>query len=330
MTKIYVGLNLNFAKFVYGHKKALEIARGEVGVNFVEIVPDMDYGVAFFLRKPDGFRKYYREVGRYADKIGVRIISMLTFYRDNVSICNPDSDVSQSAYVTMRMMAAQSGSCGCKLMGASLCTVHKEEMGDPRRYEELRNQALEYWKQWLVLAKEEGIEYVTLETMSTPREPPCTINEAKQILGCLRDFYDRNTNASMPVLCYDLGHGVSASEKDVPGDDDFAEWFKAFPHDIFEIHVKNTDSLFLSTWPFTREYREKGIIDLGRVVEAVKKYLRVPELYMIVEIPGKRGRSAGEDEALMGNRCTVELLHECLRSHGYSYNPAEKCWSSGE
>ncbi len=29
--KIYLGVNLNFAKYVYGHKRALDLVRNEIG-----------------------------------------------------------------------------------------------------------------------------------------------------------------------------------------------------------------------------------------------------------------------------------------------------------
>ncbi|MFQ6095869.1 MAG: hypothetical protein ACE5NN_06970, partial [Candidatus Bathyarchaeia archaeon] len=130
--KIYLGVNLNFAKFVYGHKRALDVAHNEIGAYYVEMVPDIDYGPVFFATSPDRFRAYHTEVAEYAAEIGVGIPTMLTFYRDNASVTHSNPEIREHAFTAMRAMAAQAGCLGCDVVGASFGTILVEDFEDKR------------------------------------------------------------------------------------------------------------------------------------------------------------------------------------------------------
>jgi len=323
--KIYLGVNLNFAKYVYGHKRALEVARNEIGAYYVEMVPDIDYGPVFFTVSPDRFRAYHTEVAEHARKIGLHILTMLTFYRDNVSVTHSNPEIREHAFTAMRAMAAEAGCLGCSVVGASFGTILVEDLD---RREECIETGIRYWQRWLELLRGEGVEKATLETMSTLREPPATIASAKKLLARLKGYHQQNPSTTCaPALCYDVGHGATESERDSEDDVKFAEWFKAFPTDIVHIHLKNTDPQFLETWPFTDEYRDKGIIDLHEVVGAIRDYLRAEKIYVMVEIPGKRGRLIGERESLRVNRISFENAKKALLEEGFRENPQDHTWS---
>ena len=324
--KIYLGVNLNFAKYVYGHRRALDLARNEIGAYYVEMVPDIDYGPAFFATSPERFRAYYREVGGYAKKISVRIPTMLTFYRDNVSVAHSIPEIREHAFTSMRAMAAQGGCLGCDVVGASFGTILAEDMEDKR--EECIEAGVNYWQRWLKLLHEEGVGKASLETMSTLREPPATIAAAKRLLGRLKEYHRENPSTTcVPALCYDTGHGAAEPERDSGDDVSFAAWFKAFPTDIVHIHLKNTGRQFLETWPFTDEYRDVGIIDPQDVVHAIRSHLRAEEIYVMVEVPGKRGRLIGELESIRANRVSFENIKRALRDEGFQENPQDHTWS---
>jgi len=327
-TTLHIGANLNFTKYVYGRKRALEIARDELGLRCVEMVPDSDYGAALFAKNPDKFRAYHREVGEYGRKIGVEIASVLTFYRDNVSVAHPDPAIREVAMLVMESMAVQAGEYGAKYVGASLGTVLAEDFANERVRAKLFNAAAEAWKKWMEMAHREGLRGVNIESMSTLREPPATIRSARKWLSELNDYHRRKPDTTVPChLCYDLGHGPTEAEDDSPADRDFASWFEAFGDAIVEVHIKNTDSGFISTWPFTDEYKEFGIIDLDRVAEAMRDHLRAPEVYVMVEVPGKRGRMDGEADALRANHTTIENLKKSLKRAGWRENANDGTWS---
>jgi sugar phosphate isomerase/epimerase len=323
---VYIGVNLNFTKFVYSHKRALEVARDDIGAHYVEMVPDTDYGPAFFLDAPERFRDYHLEVGQHAKDLGVGIPTLLTFYRDNNSISHSDPEIRKHAYTVMRSMAVQGGCLGCKVVGASFGSVLAEDMDE--KFDECVNAGIEYWKQWLVELYDEGVECATLETMSTLREPPATIKYAAELIEPLMQYHaDHSSTTARPAYCYDVGHAAADEEIESEDDKDLAAWFKAFPKDIVHLHIKNTDSQFLATWPFTDEYRDSGIIDLHKLARSVRDDLDVKELYVMVEMPGKRGRLIGEKETLDANRKSLENLKLAFRDEGFSENASDHTWS---
>lgn len=324
-SSVYLGVNLNFTKFVYGHKRALEVARNEVGAHYVEMVPDTDYGAAFFVSNPERFRAYHMDVGRHAKDIGVGIPTLLTFYRDNNSISHSNPEVRKYAYAVMQSMAVQAGCLGCKVAGASFGTVLTEDMDD--KFDECVNAGLEYWKQWLEFLYEEGVGCATMETMSTLREPPATISYAADLIGPLAKYHEKHpSTTARPAYCYDLGHAAADEETDSEDDKDMAAWFESFPRDIVHIHVKNTDSCFQATWPFTEDYRDEGIIDLHKLARCIRDHLDSRELYVMVEMPGKRGRLIGEKQAIEANRKSLENLKNAFRDEGFSENPSDHTW----
>ncbi|MFB0502326.1 MAG: TIM barrel protein [Candidatus Bathyarchaeia archaeon] len=323
--KIYVGVNMNFAKYVYGHKEALHIARKEIGAYYVEMVPDIDYGPVFFACSPHQFRAYHREVRAYAESIGVRIPSILTFYRDNVSVTHSNHEIREHAFTSMRAMAAQAGCLGCDVVGASFGTILVDDMDIQ---EECIEAGIGYWQRWLQLLHREGVKKATLETMSTLREPPATIASAKDLLSRLIEYHLQNSSSTCtPALCCDVGHGAAEPERDSDDDVEFTAWFKAFPRDIVHIHLKNTDRDFIQTWPFTEEYRDMGIIDLNEVAGAIRDYLRAERIYVMVEVPGKRGRLIGERESIRVNRLSFENAKKALHDEGFREDPEDHTWS---
>jgi len=124
-----------------------------------------------------------------------------------------------------------------------------------------------------------------------------------------------------------VGHGAPEPERESDDDASFAAWFKAFPTDIVHIHLKNTGAQFLETWPFTDEYRGQGIIDLHEVARAIHSHLRAEKLYVMVEVPGKRGRLLGERESIKANRLSLENAKKAFLDEGFQENPEDHTWS---
>ena len=93
-----------------------------------------------------------------------------------------------------------------------------------------------------------------------------------------------------------------------------------------EIHLKNTDQDFQSAWPFTTKYRKEGIIDEFAVIEAARDYLQSPELYLILEMAGKKGRRIGEEATLTNILESAENVRKALDRAGYKKSK-EDVWA---
>ncbi len=327
--EIKVGVNLNFAKFVYGQKRAIEIAKTEFGLSHVEAVPDIDFGPIFYQTSPEAFRNYHWEIADYAKRIGVTIESVLTFYRDMGAIAHPDPQIRESAY-RVGLSVLEMASCYRARYGsASPFTMNKELAEDPERFQSLFDASMRIWKRWQADAKRLRLEGMMIEMAAAYREGCSTIEDTRSMLEILDKHHEENPGTTVPVgVCYDTGHGISEDESADPRDRDFNAWFDEFPDRIHEIHLKNTDDKFQETFHFGSD--KKGIIDLDELIVSIRDRLTVADVLLHIEVPGKRGREIGEKQAIEGHKQTLELLRSALKNAGYSpTSSVENCSSYG-
>jgi sugar phosphate isomerase/epimerase len=312
---IHLGVNLNFAKYVYGPKRAIDVAKDIFGVDVVEAVPDNDFGPMLYQSEPQAFRRYHREVAAHARDRGVRVASVLTVYRDTGAIVHPDEAVRESAYRVGLAMLEMAACYGARYASSSLFTMNRELAEDAERFRTLAAAGLAIWKRWLEDARRLGIETMLIEMAATRREGFSTLPDGRETLA----FFDawrraRPDQAADVGICYDTGHGISEEESPDPRDRDFRAWFDAFPERIHEIHLKDTDPLFLETFHFGSG---DGTIDPRALLCAIRERLRVPEVYLYLEVPGKRGRDIGERRAIEGHVRSLTLLRAAIAEAGY-------------
>src|SRR5262245_38905467 len=143
--KIVFGVNLNFAKFVYGPQRALEIIRDQLELRHVEMVPDIDFGPAFYQTAPEAFRAHHWEVADHARKLGVSIESVLTFYRDTGSIAHTRPAVRESAYLVGLSMLEQAACYRARFASSELFSIPREIAEDPERFTSLYYLSLDIW-----------------------------------------------------------------------------------------------------------------------------------------------------------------------------------------
>jgi sugar phosphate isomerase/epimerase len=316
--KIVFGVNLNFAKYVYGRKRAVEVARRQLGVRHVEMVADNDFGPAFYIRSPEAFRTLHWDVADHARSQGVSIPSVFTVYRDTGAIAHQHPEVRESAYLVGLSILEQAACYGAGQVGAALFTMNREEAEDPERYQSAFFGSLETWKRWMADSRRLGIKRLVIECAAAYREGCSTIDETRAAIQLLDEHHEANRGTTVPIgICYDLGHGISAAENRDEANRDFRAWFAAFPDRIAEVHLKNTDAQFLESWHF---HRQGGIIDPRQVLQAVRDTLTAPEVLLFLEVPGKRGREIGEKRAIEEHIESIAMIHEGLEALGYRRN----------
>jgi sugar phosphate isomerase/epimerase len=322
--RITFGVNLNFAKYVYGRKRAIEVARRQLGIRHVEMVADNDFGPALHLRSPEAFRSYHYAIADHARSQGIVIPSLFTVYRDTGAIAHSVPEIRDSAYHVGLSLLEQGACYGCRAVGLSLFTMNREEAEDPERYQALYFFSLDVWKQWMTAARQLGVEVLLIEMAAAYREGCSTIDETRSTLEILDSHHRKNPDTTVPVgLCYDTGHGISRAEDRNEANRDFRAWFAAFPDRIHEIHLKNTDPDFLETWHFRRE---QGIIDPQEVLRHARDTLRVEDLLVYLEMPGKRGRELGEKRAIAEHVESIRIVQEALAVSGYRQSEDTHVW----
>lgn len=323
--RIHFGVNLSFAKYVYGRKRSIDIARRRLGLRCVEMVSDNDFGAVFYLRSPEAFREHHYEITDHAESQGVKIAGVFTLYRETGAIASSHPDVRESAYEVGLSMIEQAACYRSDYFGAALFTMNQETADDPEQYQSLFYSALDVWKLWMADAKRLGVPRLLVEMAAAYREGCSTIDETRGTLRELEDFHEKNPDTTAPVgICYDTGHGISRTEDRDDMNRSFRSWLEAFPDRIHAIHLKNTDPEFLETWHLNRD---DGIIQTGEVIQAIRDTLTVPELFIHLEVPGKRGRHIGEKRAIEDHLQSIEIVQEALRAAGYTQDPSDSSWN---
>ncbi len=154
------------------------------------------------------------------------------------------------------------------------------------------------------LTKGKGLKGLNIEPMSCRAEPPTFPEETDYLLTTLQTYHQQRPSTVPVYLCGDISHGYADEQGHV-----IYDHYSLFQHHIpymVEFHFKNTDSIFHSTFGFTREEQEKGIVDLERVkklIESHEAQWPVEEVVGYLEIGGpKLGRDYSD--------CQLETLLE--------------------
>jgi hypothetical protein len=251
--------------------------------------------------------------------------SLLTFYRDTGAISDPNPAIRESVYKVGLSILEQSACYRARFASAELFSIHREDAEDPELFQSLYDASMEIWKRWLQDARRLGLESMLIETAAAYREGCSTIEDARAALENLDRFHRENPTSTVPVgLCYDTGHGISEEESPDPRDRDFHAWFEAFADRILEIHLKNTDPLFLETLHFGGE--SPGIIDPAEVIRGIRDQLKAPRVLLFLEVPGKRGREIGERRSMEGHLRSIGLVRKALTEAGYREDPLDHTW----
>jgi hypothetical protein len=322
--KIIFGVNMNFAKYVYGRKRAVEVVRRQLGLRHVQMVTDNDFGAVFYAKAPEAFRDYHYQIHDHAASQGVSIPSVFTVYRDAGGIANRHPEIRDSAYLVGLSLIEQAACYRARSAGLSLFTMNREDAEDPERYQSLFFNAMEIWKRWMADARRLGVRDLVVEMAAAYREGCSTIDDTRATLELLDEHHEKNPDTTVPVrFCYDTGHGISPTESRDDRDREFQAWLEAFPSCTTEIHLKNTDEEFLSTMHFDGE---GGIIEPKAFLQAVRDTLTVPEVHVFLEVPGKRGREIGERRTIEEHVKSIEAVRGALEELGYRENEGDWSW----
>jgi sugar phosphate isomerase/epimerase len=172
-------------------------------------------------------------------------------------------------------------------------------------------------------AREKGLRGVCLEQMHGPHLRPYTIAEADRMLR------EINAAAALPVyLLADTGHMAHVPPQDMrhsAEDKDPYAWLRRRYADLDTIfvHTQQTDAQASRHWPFTQAYRDQGIIEPRRVIEAVERS-GVTTAYLCFEILW--GRGVPLDAIIRDIVETVEVFRRALREAGYRLDGRTQTW----
>lgn len=155
-------------------------------------------------------------------------------------------------------------SLGARSMGSHFGIFTVRDCKDPEIRRERFRQNVKGWQKIAKYAAGKGLEYLTWEPMSIPREMGETIEETKRI------HKEVNDGIAIPMkICLDLDHGdVSSINAD---DTDPYAWIREFAKESPLIHLKQTLQDKSGHWPFTPDKNKNGKITPERVISSLEK-----------------------------------------------------------
>lgn len=165
---------------------------------------------------------------------------------------------------------------GAESMGSHFGILTIPDLHDPAKRVQRFKQNIEGWHRIAEYAKEKGLQYLTWEPMSIPREYGETIAETRRIHQAV------NQNSPLPFkLCLDVDHGDVSSPN--PDDTDPYVWIREFAFDAPIIHLKQTSSNKHGHWPFVAEFNKNGRITPPKLITALEK-AGVKQVTLLLEL----------------------------------------------
>ena len=250
--------------------------------------------------------EFFHQLRKQADDAGVVIDSTFTAHRELGGFFREEPGYEQVARKNFERYIQVGGILGAKSVGSNPGAVMRDRMGTKADGIACYTRHMKELMHW---ATECGVDWLTIEPMSCLAEPPTLPSEIAEMGKELTAYHDANPDNTARIgYCTDIAHGYADSDGNIV--EDHVQLFEACVPWLYEIHLKNTDSMYNSTFGFTEAERAKGVIDVPQFRQLLldaSDRLPVQELVGYLEIGGpKLGRDYSDH--LLG-----DSLRESLR-----------------
>lgn len=207
---------------------------------------------------PDAF---FHELRRQAEATGVSIDSTFTAHRELGGFFRSEPGFEAVARRNFERYIEVGAMLGAQSVGSNPGAVLRDRTElKPRgvaRY-------VKHMKELMHFAKERGVGWLTIEPMSCLAEPPTLPDEMRDMATELVAHHEANPDTTARVgYCVDVAHGYADADGRVVFDN--LDLLRAGLPWLYEIHLKNTDAMFNSTFGFGEAERKRGIIDAAQV-----------------------------------------------------------------
>lgn len=271
-----------------------------------EGIQDVQIGTFFELYQlPDEF---FHDLRRSADQHGVRIHSMFTAHRELGGFYRHEPGFVQVARRNYERLIEIGGILGAASVGSNPGAVLRDRMADKPA-----GQAsfIRHMKDLLRHARRCGLRFLTVEPMSCLAEPPTLPGEIAAMMDELAEFHECRPGETARIgLCADVSHGYADIDRNIVfGHMEIME--ACIPY-LYEVHLKNTDAIFSSTFGFSEAERARGIVDLRALRDLLlgsAATLPVDDVVGYLEIGGPKTGRDYSDHLL--ERSLRESLAHC-------------------
>jgi ribulose-phosphate 3-epimerase len=272
------------------------------GVQFVQL------GTFFEIYQlPD---EYFHRLRREAEDQNVRIHSIFTAHRELGGFFNDEPGWEAVARRNFERLIEVGALLGVQSVGSNPGAVYRDRMDTKRRGIQCY---LRHLKELAEFAHERGVPWLTIEPMSCLAEPPTVPQEIRQMADELAEWCHTHADTTARIgYCTDIAHGYADEQGTICHD--YLELLEVtLPH-LYELHLKNTDERYSSTFGFGPADRQRGIVQIEPVRQmllARADSLPVHELVGYLEIGGpKLGRDYSDRDLARQLRESLAYLKE--------------------
>lgn len=261
MTKIHFGVDLDWAVNRYPEPEQwARVVSEELEVGHAQFRSDL-----LQPHFPDEIID--EQVARIKESCKRYDIKLLhTFTSQRWNYCgNPEEKIREYWHWWLKRFSDISARLGAIGAGSRLGIYSFKDIATRREF--ILNEIVRYWRQWAEHAKKSGLQCLTFEHMSIPRELADTIEDAQKILDMMNNG---ERKPAIPILlCLDTDQGNNLSGD--PRDGDPYEWIRTFVKESPILQLKQRiKGNITSGKPFTAEYNKDGIIFPDRVIETIE------------------------------------------------------------
>ena len=251
---------------------------------------------------------WFERLRRQAEDHGVRIASVFTAHRELGGFFIDEPGWETVARENFERLIEVAALVGAESVGSNPGSVPRDRMGTKPQGTACY---LRHLKELTHYAFERGVPWLTIEPMSCLAEPPTLPEEIAAMGAEMAAYRAAHPNTARVGFCTDIAHGYADSGGAVRHDH-LALFDATLPH-LYEIHLKNTDARYCSTFGFSSAEREKGVVDVAAIRDRllVARNLPVQRVIGYLEIGGpKLGRDYSDGCLAEQLRASLPYLRE--------------------
>ncbi len=312
--KLQLGIKTDPTQYRFSYQWLFRLLAKE-GIRFVQL------GTFFEIYQlPD---EYFLQLRRQAEDLGLCIHSVFTAHRELGGFFVDEPGWEAVARRSFERLIEVGSLVGAQSVGSNPGAAYRDRMGTKTRGLQCY---LRHMKELMELAHQKGVPWLGIEPMSCLAEPPTLPEEIRQMADELAAHHDRHPDGTARVgYCTDIAHGYADGDGTIRYD--HLELLQAtLPH-LREIHLKNTDAQYSSTFGFSPQERKEGIIEIEPVRRMLldrAETLPVDEVVGYLEIGGpKLGRDYSDKELADQIRASLSYLKQTWLAGGEGADPRD-------
>ena len=214
--------------------------------------------------------EWFVRLRRQAEQFGISISSIFTAHRELGGFFRNEVGWEAVARRNYARLIEVGALVGARHVGSNPGAILRDEMGTKT---DATARYVANMKELMAHAGKFGVEMLTIEPMSCLAEPPTLTSEIQAMATELEAHHKATPGTSGIGFCIDTSHGWADHDgmvRETP-----EQLITSSLPWLAELHLKNTDSLFNSTFGFSDAERAKGIVNLALVRDMLHAHAAV-------------------------------------------------------